>query len=635
MTNPGKRAAVITSVVLALVPLLLFAYLGLHNRLLIDDYVNLGLARDIGTWKAMLVWREFWNGGYSNFILYGLLSPLGETAPPLFALFLCASIFVSFGWLINTVLVSLSIRAHRLATVVALASITTAAAINGFYHAQVFYWLTGAVVYNWPAVMLLFGIAMATATAHRLRGRIQLLLAAISAAIYAFISAGFSEMYLVFQSVAVALIAVFVFIFPYGPTRRTYRILATAACLGTIASLLTQVAAPGFANRSSQSSYFGDPIFPVRDLPNLISRTLDLTLDYTGHQTSFAGFMLVVFAGLFLTMSASTPMPPTDSKARRTMAGKAPIAFALGVQLLFVPVLWTHSSDSTQILGRFSYAFAAVVGINLLTIAILLALLWRRDLLAKAIDRRNGLMMVCGFVLLLVSLLFALTQVRNINFKAASYLFITAVMLINALAWQLSCKADEPYLKVLCRLSAFAAASAFLTLAFLIAVNLWGQGQMVVRTLASTVYALMFAGLLNGVTLGILIVHGFQKTDSKAVWLRYFRLFSLVVSLTIAAGIVIGQAVRISYVRQDAQIWDETHEEILRLRDARDPAVYTKEFPRLHYRHVGAVPSRYRVGRLLSMHRMYYGLDLCDNIEDCVCSEVMIYGKPVPPELHC
>ena len=202
---------------LALIPLLLFAYLGLHNRLLMDDYVYIGLARDIGTWKAMLAWREFWNGGYSNFLLYGLLAPLDASAPPVFSLILCASAFVGFGWLTNTLLANLKIRAHRPAIVVALASLTTAAVINGFYHAQVFYWLTGAVIYNWPAVMLLLGIAMAAATAHRLRGRIQHLLAGIAAAIYAFISAGFSEMYLIFQLAAVALIAVFVFIFSASP----------------------------------------------------------------------------------------------------------------------------------------------------------------------------------------------------------------------------------------------------------------------------------------------------------------------------------------------------------------------------------------------------------------------------------
>ena len=66
MTKLSGRITVICGVVLALVPLLLFVYLGLQSRLMMDDYANIALARDIGTWKAMLVWRELWNGGYTN-----------------------------------------------------------------------------------------------------------------------------------------------------------------------------------------------------------------------------------------------------------------------------------------------------------------------------------------------------------------------------------------------------------------------------------------------------------------------------------------------------------------------------------------------------------------------------------------
>jgi len=622
---------VVIGVVLALVPLLLFAYLGLHSRLMLDDYLYFGLAPDIGAWKMMAVWREFWNGGYSNFLLYGLLAPLGASAPPLFSLFLCVSTFVGFCWLTNTVLACLEIRAHRRAIVVGLASLTTAATINGFYHAQVFYWLTAAVVYNWPAVMLLLGIVMATATARRLRGRIQLLLAAIAAALYAFISAGFSEMHLVFQLVALALIAAFVFIFQCGPERRSYRILAAAACLGTFVSLLVQVAAPGFANRSSQSVVFGTPIFPVRYLPNLLDRALDTTLQYMGHEASFAGFMLVAFAGLFVILTVGKRYP-ADSKTQSIPGATAPIAFAFITQVLFVPILWTHNSDNFQVFGRFSYAFTLVVCLNLIAITVLLALLWRRDLLDKALKRHNGLMIYCGCILLLVCLLFAMTQVRSIHYKASSYLFVTVLSTLIMLAGQLTCMADEPRMRGLFRLSAFAGAGAVITLATLIGVKLWGAGYIVERALASATYALMLAGLMNGVTLGALIRLGFDTTNADAVWLRWIRLFSLLVALTIAAGMVIGQGQRISHARKNAEIWDSNHVEIIRLRDEGDPTVYTKRFPSLIHRSIDAIPYRYKNGPLNWEPMLYYGLlDDGKAFHNCSCSnETMALGDKAP-----
>jgi len=535
VTKLSRRVAVICGVALALVPLLLFAYLGLHNRLLADDHVYLGLASDVGTWKAMEIWREVWNGDYSNFLLYGLLAHLGTAAPPLFSLFLCASAFVGFSWLTNTVLACLRISAHRREASVVLAALTTAATINGFYHAQVFYWLTAAVEYTWPAVMLLLGIALAAATARGIRGSVQHGLAAFAAALYALINAGFSEMYLVFQLTAVALIAVFVFVFQHGPKRKAYVILAMAGLLGTVASLPLQLTTPGVAFRSSLSQAFRSPVIPVRDLPILLGRTLEMTLDYAGQQASFAGFMLVAFAGLFVALTLGKRYP-VDSKLRRISGVNAPIAFALIAQVLFVPILWTHSSDNLQVFGRFSYAFMLVVCLNLSAITVLLALLWRRDLLDKALDRRSGLMMYCGFVLLLACLLFAMTQVRNIHYRAMSYLFITAVILLIMLAWQLTCMADEPLMKGLFRLSAFATAGAFLTLAALLAVKLWSVGYIIDRTLTSVTFALMLAGLLNGVALGALIQRGFYMTDAEALSLRGLRLLCLLVALSIAAG---------------------------------------------------------------------------------------------------
>ncbi len=629
MAKLSRRIAVMVGVGLALVPLLLFAYLGLYNRLLMDDYIYLGLARDIGTWKAMQILRELWNGDYSNFLLYGLLAPLGESVPSLFSFFLCVSIFVGFGWLSNTLLACLRICAHRRAIVVASASLATAATINGFYNAQVFYWFTGAVEYTWPAVMLLLGIALATEMARRIRGRVQLPIAALAIAFYAFINAGFSEMYLVFQLSAVALIAFIAFVFHIDPKRKSYVVLAIAGLMGTVASLPVQTSSPGFIYRNSQPDYFGYPTFPARDLPNLMDRALDAMLEYMGHEASFTGFMLVVSAGLFFTLSV--PPPPHDSKPWKTSNAYAPIIFALVVQLLFISVLWSHQSDKLQVLGRFSYPFMVVVCINLFAILLLLAQLWRRDLFDTALNKHNGLMIYCGCILLLVCLCFVLTQPRSIHYKASSYLYVTAVSLLILLAGQLAFNANEPRLKAVFLLTAFATASAVITLAALLAVKLYGLGLIVERTMTAATFAQMLAGLMNGVVLGALIRRGFCMTDAKTVWLRWIRLFCLLVALTIAAGMVIGHAQRINHARQFAESWDATHQEIIRLRGAGDQALYTKKFLRLRHEHLDSIPYRYKNLPLQWEPMIYYGLeDGLETVSKCHCSdEVMVRGhKP-------
>lgn len=620
MKSRGKRAAIICGVGLAFVPLMLFAYLALHNRLLMDDYVFFGLPRDIGTWKTMLVWRSFWSENYSNFILYGMLAPLGASAPALFSLFLGASAFAAYSWLIHIVLNFLGIRGHRLAIVVALAALATAASINGLYHPQAFYWLTAAVVYHFPAAMLLCGIAAAIAAARRIQGPVQLLAAAIAAAVYAFICAGFSLMYVVFQAAAAALVAVFVFTNQCGSRRRLYRALTAALCLGTFVSLLLQASSPGFATRNAQPDYFGKPTFPARDLPDLIERALHQTLHYAGQPNSFAGFMLVACASLFLILSAGKPAP-ADAKPRKTTIANAPAAFALLVQLLFVPVLWTHRSDSLLILGRFSAGFALVVAINALAIAILLALLWRRNSLVPALNRPNGLAIYCGSILLTVGLIFALTQARDINFKAASYLFVCAVSLLILLAGQLASLADEPRLNALFRLSALITVGAFLILAAILAIKLWGLGRIVERTMSPVTYVVTLAGLLSGLSLGALIDHAARMTGAKAVWLRWIRLGCLLIVLAIGAGMTIGQGQRISQARHHAEIWDAAHQEIVKLRDAGDPAVYTTIFPRLLNEKLDVLPYQYRYETLKWGRLIYY--DLLDGFESmplCDCS---------------
>ncbi|MCY3979394.1 MAG: hypothetical protein OXG23_14950 [Chloroflexi bacterium] len=408
MTRTGRRAAVIFGLALALVPLLLFAYFGLSTRLMGDDYDHLGLASKYGIWEALLFFRGSWNGHYSSFLVFGLSAPLGTAAPPFFAVAQLASALVAYSWLVNAVLAQLRVLSYRRAISVALAALAVAATINGFYSAHSFYWYSSAVHYTLSAVMFMLGIALAVESARRLRGIAQHILAAIGAAIYAFLTAGLAEMYLVFQLSALALMTVSVFIFQTGSKRRTYLLLTLAASFGTLVGLALILNAPGFANRSDATIVGNFLLLPLPEQLHLSVFALNETLLYAGDREVFAGYMLVVFAGTFVALSAVKP-GPTAGNQRRAAIAKRPIVFALIVQLFFVPILWSHQSDHLQVLGRFSYSFLLVVCINLCIIIVLLAILWRRSILDALLKKRDGLATLCSGILLIASVLFMMT----------------------------------------------------------------------------------------------------------------------------------------------------------------------------------------------------------------------------------
>ena len=611
MTRLSGQIAMMFGVVLAFIPLLLFTYLALHTRLLGDDLFHIGLATKMGTWNAMLHLRGFWNGHYSSFLMFGFSAPLGTALPPLFACSVIASAVVAYSWFVNGFLAQLSVVSYRRAISVALAALMMAATINGLYSPHAFYWYSSSVLYAWPPVMLLLGIAIAVEAGRRLRGNLAHLLAAIAAAIYAFLNAGFSEMYLVFQLVALALISLFIIIFQSGSKRRTYLLLALSACLGTVAGLLLTVTAPGFANRSSETIRGNFLLLPIQEQLRLSAHALQETLNYAGHETSIAGFMLVAFAGMFVALSvvksgsAATKLQPVSTST-------TPLALALLAQILFIPILWAHQSDNLQVFGKFSYAYAVVVCVNLAAMLVLLALLWQRRALHDLLNKDNGLFIYCSGVLLTVIVLFILTQVRSIHYRASVYLFVTAVTLLFMLAFQLASIIGEPRLNRLLIFAAYVTASAAVTLAFLVAVEILMIHYTNRRSLTAVLYALMLAGLLNGVALGALMRRGLYLTGATDVWLRWLKALCLLLTLAIGFGIVIGQAKRISYVRKDVEIWESQHQEIIRLRDEGDPTVFTKEYARLVTGKQHLTPPVYDYYPLVWYEKVFYGLDYDD-----------------------
>ena len=224
-----------------------------------------------------------------------------------------------------------------------------------------------------------------------------------------------------------------------------------------------------------------------------------------------------------------------------------------------------------QVLGRFSLGFTVVIVLNLASVLVFALVLWRRDWLSVLINKRNGVMLYSASVFLAIGGLFALSQFRSIHYRAAAYLFFSALTWINLLSWQLIASVSEPKAKTTARLAVLSTSLAALTFAGLIAASLFGQGFIYERVFAPVNFLLMISSLFWGLTLGVLFRRAQLMTKVDGRWTRWHALLSLLVGVAIATGIVLGHARRLGDLAESARIWDEVHQEIIRLRDSGGP----------------------------------------------------------------
>ena len=588
---------------LALVPTLLFAYLGHFSRLMPDDYKYLGKPVEIGIWQALHYFRGTWHGGYTNFLLYGLLAPRGVEVPSIFPSAIVAIWLAGLALLCLNVLAFLEIKRHRYSIAIALASLMVAAAINGMYSQQSFYWFTATVVYTLPPALLLLCLTLMAKTVGLLRTRSRLAIAAIVAATAGFVIAGFSEMYLVFQLAFLGLLIVGLSLFRDLSKRRIYFVLACAGFLGTLASASVQLSSPGVAIRSAVSH---DVIEPFRDMPTLLFRALDSTLLFTTNPAAFTGVGLLLAAGLFVTITMYRAAPANSLQTRAVRDATSSLLFGLIVQLLFVPYLWSHISDNAQVFGRFSTAYSVVVSINTVSAIGFLALIWQRKRFGAAMKKPRDLLYFCSFALLFICLLFTMTQIRSIHHKAASYLFVQFFVVLFVLARQLTARFGDTYSIRIGLIAFLSSAFAVITMAALIGVSLWGLGLVPKRILASVTFLQVVSGFMWGTYFGILIHRCGLLTKANMVWFRWIRLVSLFIVLAISTGIVVARITQINDFADSARKWDESHQEILRLRDEGDPSLYTRAFWSFNASSSGINP---RFERLIWKVASFYGLD--------------------------
>lgn len=552
--------------ILALLPLLLFAYMVQFDRLLNDDYFHLAVGRELGPWGAMLHWRNVWNGSYVDHIVFSVMAPFGANAPRVFSSALFVVWLLSMAWLFETLLARLNVERHRRALSLGAAALTLAATINAFYTLQSLYYFAAIVRYSLPLGLLAIYLAsVLAATSRAFRGP-RLTIAATFGFAICFVAAGLSELYMVFQLCLLTFMLMLAAFDARRNGRKEYLVLIAAGLAATALSLLIQLSAPGIALRSTR--FLPSEAVSKRALPVFLNYLSEGLVRFALREQVLAGFIMLFGIGLFGALRLHRA-PRGDSPGDSTTLARASLWCGVVVQLVCLPVLWAHTSDQLSVLGRFSYAYSSVIALNLGLLLSFLFLLWRGGgISALVFERRNGLLQLSGGMLLLILLLFVAVHFRSIHHRASHYLMLTTVLLVGMLAWQLERALGDGQSK---RFGLAAAIMTLMTAAsciLLISVPLYTIGRVMARVTTPSILMLVSLGLVWGAYVGYLMRRASQTARAREFWLPGIGLAGLIVALVIGAGIMLGQASFIPNLRTFAQEWDAREQLIISQRDS-------------------------------------------------------------------
>ena len=555
----------ISLVILSGIPLLLFAYMGQFSRLLVDDYTHVRRGLELGPWAGMLHWRNVWNGSYSHYILHGLVAPLDTAVPRVFPTVIIAAWLLGLFWLIANILNRVQERRDRVAWSFIMSACAVTASINALSTQESFLWYSASTRYSLPLTLFILYLALVTATMSQQRRRSRLLMAGIAGFAICFFAAGLAETYLVFQLSMLSCLLVLAAVIALRTGQRGYFQLIAAGCAATCLSAAVHVTAPGFHIRAATlSRIFGSS---AHSLPDLFARTAELTFQYLGRQEPFAGFMMLFGIGLCAALLIEDYVPVRSGVALAGLA-KQPLWLGLIVQLLFIAILWTHTSDDPQVLGRFSRAFFTVVSLNWAFVAFFLILIWQRRRVEELLQNsQKGYLFLSGAILLVVLVMFAATQFRSIHFKAVAYLFASSMVLLGILAGQLALILSDSRATTFVLVAGLSLAMTVVSLGVLFAAGLIG-GHLVARIMAPTAFMQVIPGLIWGACVGYLIRRTCLATPADSRRLQMMGLSSLLLAIAIGAGIVLGHAKLVPDLSLYAREWDQRHQLILSLRDS-------------------------------------------------------------------
>ena len=601
MTSKRRSLFLWLMAALALTPAALYAWMAQFTRLLSDDYCYIaGGVRKLDAWQGMLYWLNNSSGRYAFAFSKTVIPPPDLSTVRIMPALIVVLWLIGLFWLAFQGLDRLGIHRSRRPLALAIAALILAAVINDYLMPRPLYWYESIVNYLSPALLLTIYLALAFWLARRTRPPAWGL---IIGGLLCFITAGWAESFLTFQMVFLMLCLLASLALPHRSARRVYALIFGVGWLATLAGSVIQLTAPGVAARAAHiEGYYGRP---DRSLLASLPRTFDGVLETLGHPPIFVGFALLLVVGLLVMLVKYRPAaaPKTPKPAALVSSALWP---CLMFQLLWLPILWSHVSDSPQFFGRFSLRYMVIIALNLAFISGFAILLWRRGPINAYLQRHErGLSILCNGLLLIVAALFILSQLAGIYYLPASWLFVTALMFLGLLCWQLSSLPPGAETRKIGLLALCSLGISLVCMAAVVGAVSFTGAPVVQRHLMPAVYLLEISGLIWGVFLGCLLKH--LPPPSIKSWTTWLKLGGGLILIIGLMGIVRGQAAFARDFQGFARAWDERHLEIIAQRSSGQRNIEVPPYAPDYYiaDYTGTGP-RYHVSLCVED---YYGVD--------------------------
>ena len=214
--------------------------------------------------------------------------------------------------------------------------------------------------------------------------------------------------------------------------------------------------------------------------------------------------MLLFVVGMFVSQGVKPISLPAEFSGDHIFRrGRLPYFAGFIVQLVFVPVLWTHSSDEAQFFGRFSVTFMPVVIMNIALIAGIPLLTWRVPRLQAFLRKeKKRLLVYILFVIVVALTLFAAPQLRDMHWNAVNFLVATALSMLAVAWWEWTSALADPAEKRCSLLAIASTVTSLMIIAALLTVPRWFVGVGAPRHWSSAAFLLVIQGLIWGFTIG-------------------------------------------------------------------------------------------------------------------------------------
>ena len=530
-------------VAMCFIPALLFVWRGTFSRLHNDDWLHLADAREMSVFEAVLMHRNDtpYTGAYSAIAiktLYGLLGPQGLR---LFPAVVLVSLIAA-----GTILMSLALRlfkGKRWRWWIALMAnaLLASAFASAIYNPQALFWYSASIRYSLSIVFTLLLLSLLLHI-HQTPNKRSSTPWALACAALAFWTAGFSETYTITLALALSVLLASVAL-AGGEWRKRLGYPLTWSWLATGLGGLTMLTAPSIAGRAGER--FQKSASFWHEFPEMIWASL---LDRFGDPDVQLAFALMVAVGILVGFALPRPalMPETRDSRKRTANCWL---FGLLCQLLFLPLLLSHTSYEPVILGRFSIKYAAAIALNALLLAMFALALrsrWR--------SKTAPLLLLAGALGMSLALHFL-----HVNLRVEMYLWVSLHCLLLMTTWQLSLRRAGTALK---RFAAGMGAfylTAGLCLLWMASITALSYSHGSGRSYTAFVFMLCWCGLGWGIYIGW-AWPGIWTQGIKAVAM----LMILYITVTIATGVIAEVAVQRPYT----ELFDKIDAEITAKRKA-------------------------------------------------------------------